>query len=273
MDIAARHPSHAADAGAPARLGLAVVNAPVEVREQNRMTEDELNLWDRRKNGDDRALKELVMSYLPLVDLLAKRIARMAGWANWEDLRQDGVIGLIKAIEKFDPARGVLFKLFMKPYVHGAILDSSELTHDLKRRQQELYKQIKKAEDELMATLGRLPTIEEVIEKTGLTREQIINANDAMQLAFAAGLPDSEDILQPSRLPSQADTERTLMLEAALSGLKEREALVIIHYYLEDRSAEEIAQQLGLTASNVTKIRQRALGKLGKYLGAGKKGK
>src|SRR6185295_9432098 len=98
------------------------------------MTEDKRALWDRYRQRDETARKELIVSYLPLVKLLAKRIAGSASWANWEDLVQDGVIGLIKAIERFDPGKGTPFRAFATHYIRGAIFDNFELTRDMTHR-------------------------------------------------------------------------------------------------------------------------------------------
>src|SRR5882724_3102938 len=132
------------------------------------MSEDELNLWERYGQRDEASQKELILFYLPLVDVQAKRIARSTG-ANWEDLRQEGVIGLIKAIARFDPRRGVPFRSFTKPHICGAIFDSSELTRDMARRQEEIYRKLRQTEAELTQTLQRNPTMEEVAEKAELT--------------------------------------------------------------------------------------------------------
>ncbi|HEY3135453.1 MAG TPA: sigma-70 family RNA polymerase sigma factor [Blastocatellia bacterium] len=232
------------------------------------MSEAELGLWERYRLGDEAAHRELLLFYLPLVDLLAKRVARSAGWANLEDLKQDGVIGLMKAITKFDPSRGVDFKIFAKPYIRGAIFDSSELTRGLARRQAEIYRMVTQAQGELLKKLHRNATIEAVAEKTNLTIEQIQNAIDAMGVAFAGELPEAENWLATRRLEPER-TETKVLLKEALSQLTEREALIIIWYYLHGQSPEEIGHRLGLTMSNVTKIRQRALGKLRALLGGG----
>jgi len=229
------------------------------------MTEDERSLWERYCEEDEtaseEARKELVMYYLPLAIVWARRISRIAGWANSEDLKQDGVIGLIKAIQRFDPSLGVKFKYFANPYVRGAIFDSSEFTRDLARRQEEIYRKMRLAEGELMKTLHRNPTIEEVAEKAELTIEQIQNAIDAMGVAFAVELPDAE-VAPVSRLVETPQPERAIMLLEALSYLSAREQETIHRYYWEDQPHEEIAQRLELTVSNVIKIRQRAVCKL-----------
>jgi RNA polymerase sigma factor (sigma-70 family) len=198
------------------------------------------------------------------VDVLAKRIARITG-ANWEDLKQEGAIGLIRAIPRFDPGRGTPFRIFAKHYIYGAIFDSSELTRNMARRQDETYRRVRQIFDELAQKLQRNPTIEEVAEKTGLRIEQILNAIDARGVAFAAALPD-DDVTSTLGLIESPRPERRIFLLEALASLKPREKEIIHCYYLEGQPQEEIARKLGLTVANVTKIRQRALGKLRKLL-------
>lgn len=235
------------------------------------MPENEFDLWERYGQKDETVRKDLILFYLPLVDEWAKRISKTASWANWKDLRQDGVMGLMKAIERFDPARGVAFKYFASRYIRGAIFDSADLTRDLTRQQEEIYRKIKSAEDELTKTLQRNPTIEEVAEKTEFTVEQIRNAIDAMGIAFAGAFPDSEEYSATNPFGA-AQPETTVLVQDAISQLSEREAAIVIYYYLEDQSAQEIAERLGLTASNVTKIRQRAITKLRNLLDTRGKG-
>lgn len=230
------------------------------------MTEDEFKLWDRYRQGDDSAREELILAYLYLVKVWAKRISRAANWANQEDLIEDGIIGLIKALERFDLKMGVAFKYFAKDYIRGAIFDGSELTRGLARQQEETYRKIKHAESMLTRSLQRNPTIEEVAEHTHLSVEHILFAIDAMGVAFAGELPD---IVEPTAisgvlLPRQ---EQAAVVQDALSRLSEREQSIIACYYWEDKSHDEIAQSHGLSVSNVIKIRQRAIGTLRKLLG------
>lgn len=224
------------------------------------MTADELNLWQRSRQGDEAARQELILRYLPLVDVLAKRLARIAG-ASFEDLRQDGAIGLIKATTRFDHTRGAPFRVFAKQYIRGAMFDSSDLTRDVTRRQEENYRKFRQAQDELTQTLRRNPAIEEVAQKTGLTVEQIRTAIDARSVAFAGPMPDAEDPPM-SELVEAPRPERTLYVLEALAHLSDREQEIVSLYYWEDQPHDEIAQSLGLTVSNVIKIRQRAIGKL-----------
>jgi RNA polymerase sigma factor (sigma-70 family) len=228
------------------------------------MTEDELKLWERSSQGDETARKQLVLIYLPLVDVLAKRIAISAG-ANWEDLSQDGAIGLIKAVDRFDYRRDTAFRVFAKPYISGAIFDSSDLTRNLARRQYEIYRRVRQVENDLTKTLRRNPTVEEVAQEAGLRVGQILKAIDAMGVAFAGELPDAEE-MSASRMTETAAPDIKIILLEALSQLTAREQEIIRLYYWEDQPHDEIARRLGLTASNVTKIRQRAIARLRKKL-------
>jgi RNA polymerase sigma-B factor len=232
------------------------------------VTEDELNLWERHDQRDEAGRRELILFYLPFVDVLAKRIARSTG-AVWQDLRQDGAIGLIKAIARFDPLQGAPFRSFAKQYICGAIFDSSEITHNMARRQDEIFRKVRQTEDELLQMLQRNPTIEEVAEKAQLTIEQILNAIDARGVAFAGPITEGTDVPAPG-MAEPPPPDRTLL--EALAHLSEREQTIIRLYYWEDQPHEEIARAIGLTVSNVTKIRQRAIGKLRKRINRSGKG-
>jgi RNA polymerase sigma factor for flagellar operon FliA len=252
------------------RLSMRIIVAGV-----GRMTEDERSLWESYCKADEtareKAREKLILFYLPLVTVWAKRVSRIAGWANWEDLKQDGIIGLMNAIKRFDVSKGVKFKYFASPHIRGAIFDSSEFTRDLARRQEEIYRKIRRAESVLTKALQRNPTIEEVAEKTELTIEQIQNAIDAMGVAFAGELPDAE-VMPAHGMVETPRPERAIMLVEALSQLNAREQETIHRYYWESQPHEEIAQTLALTVSNVIKIRQRAIGKLRKRLDVTRQG-
>lgn len=227
------------------------------------MNSDEGSLWERYREGDERARDELIILYRTLAEYWARKISMIAGWATSEDLKQEGMIGLMKAVERFDPSHGAKFKSFARPFIRGAIFDSSEFTRDLARRQKEIYRKIRGAEEELTKALERIPTIEEVAEETGLTIPQIENAISAVGVAGAEELPD--EVGAPASGRSETThPERSILLMELLSQLSEREQDIIALFYLRDQSPQKIAQQLGLTVSNVTKIRQRAIKKLGK---------
>ncbi len=236
------------------------------------MNEAELVLWTNCRQGNDAACKELTLSYLYLVKKWARRISRIANWANQEDLIQDGVIGLINAVKKFDPNRGVAFERYASPYIRGAIFDSSELTRELARRQEEICRKVKRADVELAKMLQRNPTVTEVADKTGLSVDQIMNAIDAMGVAFAGELCDADEPSASGGV-EPARQETVVVIQDAVSRLSEREQSIVSSYYWQDQSHGEIANRLGLSTHNVTKIRQRALYKLRELLSGTSEGK
>lgn len=223
------------------------------------MIEVELKLWERHETSR----KELILFYLPVVDRLAKSIARSTGRANWEDLRQDGIIGLMKAIIRFNPDQGVPFRAFAKSYIRGAIFDSAELTRDMTRRQDEIYRKIRRAENELTKKLQRNPTIDEIKDETKLTHEQILNAMDARGVAFADEFPDQEEA-PASEIVENLRPDKAILIEEACSHLSEIEQSIVRLHYLDDLSYEKIAEKLGIIPVEVTKTRQRAIGKVAK---------
>src|SRR4029078_2534890 len=149
-----------------------------------------------------------------------------------------------------DPNRNVPFERYASPYIRGAILDSSDVTRKLARRQQEICAKIKRVAAQLTKILRRSPTLEEVADETSLTPEQILNAIDAMGVAFAGELSGAEEP-EAEYGVERPQQETAALIHDALSRLSERERSVVTCYYLEDQPHEEIARRLGLTESNV----------------------
>jgi len=225
------------------------------------MTEDELTLWKRFRQGNEESYEELVLFYLALVKFWARKIAENAWWANQEDLIQDGIIGLIKAFEKFDPQRGNEFTTYARYYIREAIFDSPELTRSLHRRQGEHNRKVRQAHDELAQTLGRKPTVEEIAEKAQITIEQVRKALDAMSIAFPDEFIDYQEPEQASidRFKHQDDS---ILIRDLLSRLSDREVLILTLHYRDDLSYLEIGKKLGISEDSVSKICQRARKKL-----------
>jgi RNA polymerase sigma factor (sigma-70 family) len=248
---------------------------------------EERELWTRFREGDQQAHQALIVNYLPLVRSLVNNILRSLPWVNREDLIQEGIIGLMKAIERYDVKRGVPFNVFAKHYIRGAALDSQETTREMPRRQEETYRKVKQAEAELVRRLERSPTLEEVAEEAGLTAEQAANAVESRSIAFPEsfelvvegsreGFERLQEMFESGELSEVAGVEveniewdvtdpnyvKSLLVEEAFSKLSEREASIVMDYYLAGLTHQEIAEKMGLSVTNVVKIRQRAINKL-----------
>ena len=206
--------------------------------------------------------EQMILSYLPLVEKLAKRTASMLR-RDWEDLKQDGIIGLMKAVEKFDETKGA-FTPFARKYILGAIYDSSGVTRDLRQYQYKIYRKFKRADEELTRESGRNPGIDEVAARAGLRVDQIYNAIGALGIAFSEAIPEqAETIPFGTKNP---DMETTIALVEAIDELRDRDGEVIRLYYLEGMVDSEVAARLGLTPDNAKKIRYGALAKLRRKL-------
>ena len=131
------------------------------------------------------------------------------------------------------------------------------------RTQREIYRKARKAEDALTRTLHRNPTVEEIAEKTTLTIEQIQNAFAALGLANPGELADEDDVW-PSGLNTASQSYSHILIEESFECLNELEQKIVCLHYLEDMSHEKIAEELEIISTEVTKIRERAIGKVAK---------
>lgn len=246
------------------------------------MTEEELNLWKRCRQGDRAAREELILRYTAtLVKFWVRKLRECAPWAEWKDLMHEGVMGLIRAVDRFEPERGYEFSTLARHYVVGAICDSNEFGRGLTRRPKEIWSKIREGHDRLASKLERKPTLGEIAKEVGLTVSQVEKAMKARAIAFAAGIGEG-DSDEPGRseleaanlspLDEQKRQESRILVQDALAKLSETDAEIIIWYYWGDESDAEIATRLGITEAAARKRRQRALKKLRRLL-EGEEGK
>lgn len=231
------------------------------------MTEDELSLWRRCRSGDEVAREKLILMCLPLVDMHVRRIGRVARWANLDDLRQEGVKGLIWAVDRFDPNAGRIFEAYAYQPIRGAILRNPELARNLKRHHYDNYRKTEQAQNILMHRLLRKPTMDEVAQEAGLTIEEVENSIIAMHLASA----DSDGFADPANPPELADERAEdpyiiMLVKEALPRLCEDEQRILVDSYWNGRTDPEIATICGGTAESIKKKRQRALEKMRRLL-------
>jgi len=225
------------------------------------MTDDEIALWQRYKQGDEAARKELIMYYLPLVKFFAGKLFRILYWAEREDLSQEGAIGLIHAVQSFKPESGNEFRPYARKAIRGAIFRNPEVVRDLTRRQHEIHSKAGKTHDLLMERLMREPTIGEIAEESGLTTEQITNAFDAVNITFAQELTFDNPGITESRQAVELSDKQVLMREI-FDRLSEKEHLIFTEHYTAGLTDREIAEKYGMKENTVTTIRKRAIKKL-----------
>jgi RNA polymerase sigma-B factor len=232
---------------------------------------DDSSLLRRYQMSQDLAARdELVRNYLPLIRSLAKRYSYTS--EPLEDLCQVGAMALCKAIERYRPGSGASFKAYAVPTIVGELRrhfrDTGWALH-IPRSLQERARRIGTGLNELSARLGRSPTIAELAEWSGLTREEVIEGLEVRMAYDTSPLEvpgQSEDDGWGARLGAEdAALERVeynAMLERTMRALPERERLLLHLRFAEDLSQSEIARRVGVSQMHVSRLLRRAVGRL-----------
>lgn len=204
-----------------------------------------------RSDGDIRARDRLVTLYLPLVETFANRYRRPG--AEYDDLVQAGSIGLLNAIERYDPARGDEFAAFAVPTVVGEIkrhIRDRSAAVRLPRPLQEAAARLPREREELTAQLGREPTDDELAAALG------VDAVDLARLREPA----------PAALPDEPDAEDAsddrVTLAGAFEVLDETERAAVYLQYVRDLDKRKVAHKLGISERQLARRTRSALAKL-----------
>lgn len=212
---------------------------------------------------------ELVTMHLPLVHHLARRY-RDRG-ESYDDLVQVGTEGLIKAVDRFDLAKGVEFSTYATPTIVGEIKrhfrDRTWAMH-VPRRMQELQAQVTTRTDALTGQLGRSPTVREVAAALGISEVEVLDAIEARH-AYAADSLDVEvrdEAPIASQLgidePSFDAIEDRESLRPLIEALPERERRIISMRFFQGMSQSQIASALGISQMHVSRLLARTLADL-----------
>ena len=210
-----------------------------------------------------------------MIKHLALRIAmRLPSHIELEDLINSGVIGLMDAIEKFDPEKGVRFETYAEFRIRGAILDELRAQDWVSRSVRQKANQLSRAYAELEQRLGRSATDEEVMSKLGLDRESFYKLVDRVR---SISLINWDEITGREKLdgttgeiPSDfwkgTDPFRDLnlrrvrqVLQNAIEVLPEKERIVVSLYYYADLNMKEIGEVLDITESRISQIHTKAI--------------
>jgi RNA polymerase sigma factor FliA len=211
----------------------------------------------------------LVREHLPLVRrAVAELSARMPRHAPRDDLMSAGMVGLAQAARNYDESRGVPFHRYAATRIKGALLDELR-THDWASRPvRAKARQMEVTTEKLVAKFGRTPTAEEVAEAMGVQKSTIDGLNQdlhrATVLNYEAMIQSGESdsvLLVDDHDPEGdlLDRERNAYLVDAVKALPERLRIVVLGYFFEDRSMQEIGLELGVSESRVSQLRAEAL--------------
>lgn len=239
--------------------------------------------WDKEKThelfrrykeeGDVEAREKLVMSHMNLVRFLANKFKNRG--EPLDDLIQVGYLGLLKAIDRFDPSRGLEFTTYATPTIMGEIkrhFRDKGWSVRVPRRLQELSAKVNQATDVLTTELQRSPKIEEIAEYLDASVDEVLEAMESSSAYSSVSLEgtgnnDNDDA--PSVLDRYATedsalnfTDDRLIIEEALKGFSPREREVIDLRFLQGMTQIEIAEQLGISQVQVSRLLRRTLKKI-----------
>jgi RNA polymerase sigma factor FliA len=220
-----------------------------------------LLLWkEYQRTGDTMLRNRLVMQYAPLVKYVAGRMrTRLPDTVDQDDLVSDGVLGLMDAVERFDPGRGLTFQTFAVPRIRGAIIDGMRAMDFVPRSVRDKLRVVQRAQVALEERLGRIPEVEEVAREAGMPVHQVRDLTKQASGNHAS----LEDFDLADELASAADHaveqgEDKALLMKVVQELAERDQVVIALYYFEGLTLSEIGRVLGVTESRVSQLHSRA---------------
>ena len=233
-------------------------------------------LWDAfQKHGDETARDKLLSQHLPLVHHVARQVLRtLSVQVELDDLVSAGSVGLINAVESFDPSRGLAFSTFAAPRIRGAILDDLRKNDHVPRSIRRKQRQIAAAEHRLSGSLDRRPDDRETAHQLGIDIDTLwrwkADTEEAVQVSLdqPVNMNNGRTAMPGELLEGGSGTEienrvnhvqEVDVLRREILNLKERERVVLSLYYFEELKLHQIAEVLGLTESRVSQIRSKAL--------------
>ncbi len=239
------------------------------------------DLWRRYKGDGDAAARErLVVAYSPMVKFVAGRLgAGLPSHVDDADLISYGLMGLIGAIERFEPERGIKFETFAMTRIRGAIIDELRSLDWVPRSVRSRAREIETTQAKLEHELQRAPTEAELAAKLGITEEELQTSlleianssvyalDELWTVSDSSG--DTVSLLDTISDPRAEDPQESLAssevkdrLTEAIATLPEREQLVVALYYYENLTLREIGEVLGVTESRVSQLHTKAVMRL-----------
>jgi RNA polymerase sigma factor for flagellar operon FliA len=235
-------------------------------------------LWSRYKHGGDmKARDRLILAYSPLVKYVAGRMGNgLPSHIEEADLISYGLLGLISALERFDPAREIKFETYAISRIKGSIIDELRSLDWVPRSVRSKAREIEKVITILEHRNHRAPTDPEIAEELGISEDEFhqslsqisttsivaldelwtISGSDGDQAALIDTIEDPKG-KDPSRMLDLSEMKSRLAI--AIDALPDREKIVIALYYYENLTLREIGEVLGVTESRVSQLHTKAI--------------
>lgn len=220
--------------------------------------------------------KKLIEEYTPLIRFIAKKISiRLPANIDVEDLVSSGVIGLMDAIDKYDPTRDNKFKTYAEFRIRGSILDELRAQDWVPRSVRDKAKMLDRATSNLEAELGRPPTDIEIAEYLGLTINEFYNLVNQVRPVNVLSIDEVSNfssmdrksflnLLQGENDPFSSLNVKSIkkVIKKLIEELPERQRIVLSLYYYEGFNLKKIGTILGVTESRVSQLHAQAIRRL-----------
>lgn len=241
-------------------------------REESRVLLEELSVLAADEPRRDDVRSQLVSIHRPLVEHLARRFRNRG--EPYDDLVQVATIGLIKAIDRYDPARGVEFSTYATPTIVGEIkrwFRDKGWAIRVPRRLQEMRLEIGSATGALAQELGRSPTVAELAERIGASEDEILDGIEsaAAYSTLSLDAPEGSESDGPSVLDMLGAEDEALegvenreALKPLLAGLPERERRILLLRFFAGMTQSQIAVEVGISQMHVSRLLARTLVRL-----------
>ncbi len=229
---------------------------------------------------DPGAREEIILRFVPLVHFVLGRLGiSQSVSTDYEDAASQGLIGLIEAVDRFDPKFGTQFSTYATVRIRGKVLDHLRSMDWLSRGARQRYHILQDAVTKLWSSLGRAPTDEELavhikVDINQLHRTMIEGSRMIVSLDLLTQSADEDESLhevladqgQPTPAEVYEEDELHTSLLHALKSLSEREQLILSLYYYEELTFKEIGMVLDISESRVCQLHGRAIMNLRAYL-------
>lgn len=240
-------------------------------------------IWVRLRAGDRGARDELVVLYTPLVKhVMGRMVIKLPAAMDSDDVLSAGAVGLLHAIDRFDPDQGVRFETYAFQRIRGAIIDALRALSPLSRGAGVRARQLDEAAAAVAQRLARTPTHDELAEELGVSRAKLgrmlLEARFVIVSLDSSGSAGEDDMGERSGLlhdcedvPTEEVWDRHELgerLNLAIESLPPRLRLVLNHHYHGELTIKEISRAIEVSESRVSQIHTAAVMKLRELLGS-----
>ena len=255
-----------------------------ELKRQKKLSDAELErLWEQyAESKPDKEIRDkLILQYVCLVGYVVNRLkVSFPPSISPDDIFSYGTEGLMDAIERFIPSRGIRFETYALTRIRGSVIDRLREADWVPRGVRRRFKNIKKTTSDLQLKLGRTPTTKEVAEKLDMTKEKVQATLDQIEASSIVSIHDHRElgcetfeIIDTLEDPKMRDPLIELesldvkkSLSMALGKLPERERMILALYYHENMTLKEIGEIISISESRVCQLHAQAIMKLRKLL-------